>query len=65
MESSVRIYWFVYCSISLHSHHVMYFLPAWLLYWFVVVVIGIALIVLILFIRVIPLWNFYYLCYIL
>lgn len=44
---------------------IIYFPTAWALYWFVIVVVGIAVIILIYLIRFIPLGTFYYLCYIL
>ena len=44
---------------------IIYFPTAWALYWFVIVVVGIAIIILIYLIRFIPLSTFYYLCYIL
>ena len=50
-------------SITILQVIVIYFPTAWILYWSVIVVVGIGFIVLIYLIRFIPQRTFYYLCY--
>ena len=50
-------------SVTILQVIVIYFPTAWILYWLVIVVVGIAVFILIYFIRFAPLWTFYYLCY--
>ena len=50
-------------SITILQVIVIYFPTAWILYWLVIVVVGIGFIVLIYLIRFIPQRTFYYLCY--
>lgn len=50
-------------SVTILQVIVIYFPTAWILYWLVIVVVGIAVFILIYLIRFTPLWTFYYLCY--